>query len=77
MGVEEKTMFGSQPPIDYSELDFGAFPEGAQRRSRKKKNMIQTVGRSRRFLVKKRSTRERSGPPIVGIGHRRNHKWSW
>jgi len=70
-----KTMFVSQPPIDYSESDLGAFQDGFQRRSRK--NVSQTVVRSRRSLVKKRCAHKRSDPPIIGIGHRRNHKWSW
>jgi len=74
-GVKEKIMFGSQPPIDYSESDLGAFQEGSQRRSRKK--VTQTVSRSRRSLVKKRRTHKHTGPPIIGIGHRRKHKWSW
>jgi len=66
-------MFNSQPPIDYSESDLGSFQDGAQRRSRK--NVSQTVVRSRRLLVKKRCTHKRTGPPIIGIGHRRNRKW--
>ncbi len=36
------------------------------------------VGRMRFALSKKRSTRTRSsGQAIVGIGHRRNRKWTW
>ena len=67
-------MSNSQPPIDYSESDVGSFQDGAQRRSRK--NVSRTVARSRRSLVKKRCTQKRIGSTIIGIGHRRNRKWS-
>ncbi len=67
-------MFGSQPPIDYSESDLGAFQEGSLRRSRK--NVSRTVACSRRSLVKKRFAQKRTGSAIIGIGHRRNRKWS-
>lgn len=67
-------MSNSQPPIDYSESDLGSFQDGAQRRSRK--NVSRTVAGSRRSLVKKRYTQKRTGSTIIGIGNRRNRKWS-
>jgi hypothetical protein len=69
------TMLGSQTLIDYSELDLDAFQNGSQRRSRK--DVSHAVSRTSRSPIKRRCTHKRSAPPILGIGHRRKHKWSW
>jgi hypothetical protein len=68
-------MFGPHQPIDYSDLEVGSYQDGIRRRSRQ--NSVQTVGRGSRAVAKKRSSRKRTGPPITGISHRRNRKWTW
>lgn len=68
-------MFGTQQAFDYSDLEIGSYQDGTQRRSRQ--NTVQTIGRGKRSAAKKRSSRKRSSQPVMGISHRRNHKWSW
>ena len=69
-------MYGSQQSLDYSDLDSDSLLDGGQRRSRQ--SALQALGRSRRSGAKKRtSARKRTAPQIMGISHRRNHKWTW
>lgn len=70
-----RIMFGPQKPIEYGDLEIGPYQDGTQKRSRH--NSLQAAGRGRRSVAKKRSGRKRTGPPIMGISHRRNRKWSW
>jgi hypothetical protein len=68
-------MFGPQKPIEYGDLEIGPYQDGTQKRSRH--NTLETSGRGRRTGAKKRSSRKRSSQTILGISHRRNHKWTW
>jgi hypothetical protein len=68
-------MFSPQNPIEYGDLEIGPSQDGTQKRSRH--NTLETVGRGRRTTGKKRNSRKKAGAPIMGISHRRNHKWSW
>ncbi len=73
--MRERNMFGPQKSIEYGDLEIGPYQDGTQKRSRH--NTMETLGRGRRPVAKKRSSRKRSSQQILGISHRRNHKWSW
>jgi hypothetical protein len=71
----EEDMYGSHNSFDYGDMAIDSYQDGTNRRSRQ--NTLQALGRGRRAASKKRSSRKRLGPQILGISHRRNHKWAW
>lgn len=69
-------MYGSHQSFDYGDFD-GDFAEADSRRPRQ--SGAQASGRTRRHTSnKKRTSRKRSAAAtVLGISHRRNHKWAW
>jgi len=70
-------MIGPEQSSDFGEYSDDMPREGSRQRGQRKTASAATRSRSRKQSTRKRGGSSEAPASIVGIGHRRQRRWSW
>jgi len=70
-------MIGPEQSSDFGDYGDDTPREGARQRGQRKAAIVATHSRSRKQSTRKRSSSGGDSTSVLGMGHRRQRRWSW